>query len=110
MENYLPGQLHFPAIDMQQRNGSESHRDSKSLQTRDKIDVEEPSACKEDMLRKIKEGMILNEEESEHGCLFTKVILMLIGATVEWGWAGADGSYQVYGGHVAPIPTNRLRD
>ena len=110
MGNYFPGHLCFPAIEMQQRTGSESHRDPESLQTRDRIVVEEPSACKEDALRKVKEGKISQEEESECGSLLNNVISIIIGAAVEWGWAGADGSYEAYGGHVAPIPTNRLTE
>lgn len=36
--------------------------------------------------------MISNEEASEHGSLLTPVILTIIGAAVEWGRAGAEGS------------------
>ena len=52
-----------------------------------------PAGCLQGVFRKINEGMISKEEESEHGSSLTHVILMIIGAAVEGGWAGADGIF-----------------
>lgn len=50
--------------------------------------------------------MISSEEESEHGSFLTHMILMIIGAAVEWRRAGRmePARFMV---HTAAIPTER---
>lgn len=104
MDSHLLGQLCFLATEIQQGNGGSplarpqiglwSHGDSKGLQARDRIGMEEVllARCLQGICMKRKEGKIFKEEDSKHSSLLINQ-RMTTGAAVGWGWIKGDGSY-----------------